>query len=657
MELHEISTLGFIREFKEVTNGMHPRKFCFVLGAGASVSSGIQSGQKLVDIWDKELKERNVAEYERWKKKLGIDDSNKAEFYSQYYEARFPITRDGYSYMEKIMEKVSPSAGYAALAYILCETDNNIVLTTNFDRLTEEAINRHQRKFPLVIGHEALAHYIADDAKCPIVIKIHRDLLMDPKSRKTEIDQLDTLWEENLEKVFANYHPIFIGYAGNDRSLMDYLIKNSRKIKEGIWKLPYWTLFESSPLSGKAKEFMEAAGGYLIRNCDFDELLIRLGDAMDYRLKSEEDVLAETKEENTCIRKKIDEVLKKVLTPTLPENLTEDSSTKTSAQEEDEEGISETDATKTSEVEAKELTEAVDRIIGKADSTSQRDRRLQAIFAHNRGNYQEAEQILRQLIAEQPDDAEYHSFLGVTLHAMKRYEDAEAEKRRAVELELDNARYHHQLAVTLHVMKRYEDAEAESHRAIEIEPENAEYHFTLGVTLHAMKRYEDAEKEKRCAVKLNPENARYHQQLGVTLHVMERYKEAEAESRRAIELEPENAEFHYVLGVILHTMKQYKDAEVEKRRAVELEPENAEFHFGLGVTLHEMKRYEDAAVEKSRAVKLKPENARYHQQLGVTLHEMKRYKDAEVEKRRAVELEPENAEYRSSLSVTINAMK
>ena len=47
MSYEELSINGFIQEIKDVSDGHHPRKFCFVLGAGASISSGIKSGQEL----------------------------------------------------------------------------------------------------------------------------------------------------------------------------------------------------------------------------------------------------------------------------------------------------------------------------------------------------------------------------------------------------------------------------------------------------------------------------------------------------------------------------------------------------------------------------------------------------------------------------------
>ena len=71
MAYEELSLSGFVKEIKETSEGPHPRKFCFVLGAGASKSSGIKSGQELVDIWDKELEERNKESHEKWKKEKG----------------------------------------------------------------------------------------------------------------------------------------------------------------------------------------------------------------------------------------------------------------------------------------------------------------------------------------------------------------------------------------------------------------------------------------------------------------------------------------------------------------------------------------------------------------------------------------------------------
>lgn len=116
---------------KEVPSGSHPRKFCFELGVGASLSSGIKSGQELVTIWDAELQLRNEKAHIEWKKDLSITEENKYSFYSKFYERRFrrqPV--DGYNYLEKLMEHARLSIGYVMLSHLLTKTRHNVVITT-----------------------------------------------------------------------------------------------------------------------------------------------------------------------------------------------------------------------------------------------------------------------------------------------------------------------------------------------------------------------------------------------------------------------------------------------------------------------------------------------------------------------------------------------
>lgn len=74
---NSISLDSFIEEMKDVSYGPHRRRFCFIIGAGASINSGIKSGQQLVDIWERDLQKRNPKALEAWKSKLGISDENK----------------------------------------------------------------------------------------------------------------------------------------------------------------------------------------------------------------------------------------------------------------------------------------------------------------------------------------------------------------------------------------------------------------------------------------------------------------------------------------------------------------------------------------------------------------------------------------------------
>ena len=630
MAYRKLSLKGFVQEFKSVSEGPYQRRFCFVLGAGASKTSGIKTGEELVDIWDKELEIRNPEEHETWKKEQGITEKNKYNFYSSYYERRFERDngkqyRDGYNFLETMMEKAHPSSGYVNLALLMSQKMHNIVITTNFDHLLEDSLVQYAQTMPMVIGHEKLAPHALHQTSRPTVIKIHRDLLLDPINRPGELDRLNSEWEEVLEYIFSQYHPVFVGYAGNDNSVMDFLNQNVDKFNSGKWRYPYWMIYGIQEPEGKVRKFLEGTNGYLIQHKGFDQVFALLCRSVNTMPPDEETFLKKAKEHYEAILDSIEEILKEY---------------------------------KDSATEIVDLVGAdTDTDIGSgSEDNSASASYIKSVMLISDGKYDNALAEARKTVQYEPQNARYRNNLGIILHAMHRYDEALAEKEKAVVLEPDNARYHDTLSTTLHAMHRYDEALAEAQKAVELEPNSARYHNGLGITLHAMHRYDEALEEKKKAVVLEPDNARYHDSLSTTLHEMHRYNEALAEAQKAVELEPNNARYHNELGTTLHEMHRYDEALEEKKKAIALEPNNSKYYESLGTTLFIMHCYEESLVETQKAVELEPNNAQYHNSLGITLNAMKRYDEALEEKKKAVKLDPGSAGYHSSLGITLDAM-
>ena len=650
----EITLDGFLEEVEAATDGPYARKFCFFLGAGASVTSGIPAAAKLVDLWDEKIRNRfPEEEYERWKNEKRIDEENKYSHYSDYYEKQFssnPV--DGYNFLEKKMKDASPSGGYACLAFLLTQTPHKVVVTTNFDRLTEDAVTLYAHEYTLVVGHVAMAHYITSEIARPTVVKIHHDLLLDPKSKNADLQKLDDRWQDALSSIFSKYHPIFIGFAGNDPDVMEFLTQNAGKFQESReWKRPYWTVYKSETLKENVENFLNQSHAFLIRNNGFDDLMAKLASNLRIEIPSEKAYQDRAKNQYNKLQDAIANVQEG--SKASPGDNTKDPSASFADTPTDAPvpPIKVSDA-----LPASPETPTADSPQWDQDA-SDTTLYLRAVVLHNDMRYQESLDLLQELIRRNPDNARYHNSCGVTLHKMGRYEEALAEMQKAATLDSDNAQYHNGCGVTLHEMGRYEDALDEKRKAIALEPENARYHNSCGVTLHKMGRYEDALAEEQKAIALDPENAEYHYSCGVTLHEMGRYEDALAEKQKVAELEPENAQYHNGCGVTLHEMGRYEDALAEEQKAIALDPENAEYHYCCGVTLHKMGRYEDALAEKQKAIALEPDNARYHDSLSTTYHKLGEYKEALTETQKSLELEPDNAEYYDSCGVTLLAME
>lgn len=115
-------------------------RYCFLLGAGASVASGIPSGETLAKQWLIETHRREcftgqpLADWAKAQFGADFDHDHPGDRYSEIYVRRFGHDRnDGYAHLETLMEGKEPSIGYSYLGYLLSETRHNVAITTNFD--------------------------------------------------------------------------------------------------------------------------------------------------------------------------------------------------------------------------------------------------------------------------------------------------------------------------------------------------------------------------------------------------------------------------------------------------------------------------------------------------------------------------------------------
>src|SRR5439155_7364779 len=115
--------------------------------------------------------------------------------------------------------------------------------------------------------------------------KIHRDLLFAPQNDPRSLKRLQDAWGIALTKLFEHYTPLFIGYGGNDDTLVDLLESlDPGSIKGRI----VWTYYEKSDPSERIRNVVAEHDGVLIPVPDFDLLMILLGEKMKVGLLDQE---------------------------------------------------------------------------------------------------------------------------------------------------------------------------------------------------------------------------------------------------------------------------------------------------------------------------------------------------------------------------------
>lgn len=318
------SVTGLLDHFMEI-DATPDRRFAFILGAGASLRSGIPMAGQLVDQWLRELSARENLDnlpLEQWatEASLGIPGfvyTRAVEHYSEVFARRFEDREDeGYAYLEQLLAGKEPSFGYSVLAQVLANTRHSVVITTNFDNLVSDALAIYTHKLPFVCGHESLAGFVRPNPRRPVVLKIHRDLLLAPKNRAHEIAVLPDPLVGSLRELLRHFTPIVLGYGGNDGSLMNLLGETLQQgdVPGGL----FWCYWQGGGQPGEPiMKVMRRHGGALIPIPGFDEVMLLLNQRLGYPLMDQR-IEGQARARATAYRESVEALQQRIFPPPEP---------------------------------------------------------------------------------------------------------------------------------------------------------------------------------------------------------------------------------------------------------------------------------------------------------------------------------------------------
>ena len=605
---------------KAISEGQkYGERFCFILGAGASASSGILTGAELEYRWmldldkDPGFKEVHaVAKSLKEKKHLShefkeIEEAwNRAkekrqtvlpsEYYFDIYTLRFyPNYRNGYHYLENLMERSKPSFGYHTLALMLTElSGSNLVITTNFDSLVEDALFLYTDKKPLVINHELLAEFAGDlNVKRPVIAKLHRGIFFDPLNRPEETNGLQGKWKDILEKVFQNYTPVVIGYGGGDGSLMEVLEKRDVAMKNGI----YWCYVEKFGIPDeKIQTIVEDKKGYLVRTAGFDAVMLAIGNIL-FKDKIDPDTTRGTLERRIYTQvDNYEEEYKK-----LKVELEDVAETETPLNE--------------SEEELKENIEKLDERTKRSESERQKLEQMTAWDYYRQGNrycdseeYENAIVSYDKAIKQKTDYAEAYYNRGVTYGKLGESEKAIADYSKAIELKPDYAKAYNNRGCTYDDLGESEKAIADYSKAVELKPDYADAYYNRGCANSKLGESEKAIADYSKAIELKPGYAEAYNNRGYTYDDLGESEKAIADYSKAIELKPDYAVAYNNRGTIYSRIGESEKAIADYSKAIELKPGYAEAYYNRGVIYAGLGESEKAIADYSKVIELNPKD-------------------------------------------------
>lgn len=275
-------TVKDLADYIKVRSGASPNYSLF-LGAGASVTSGIRTGYELVQEWREEIYTRFTNEpysaplkAREWLAEKHPDWYDQNNEYSSLFEKKFDLPSQRRRFVERQVDKKLPSIGYAYLVELFESKFFDTVFTTNFDDLINEAFYQFSSDRPLLCAHDSSIKGISVTSSRPKIIKLHGDYLFDSiKSSLKETESLESNTREKLIEFTKEYGLIFVGYAGNDNSIMDvlkYLLKQDDYLRNGI----YWCRRKGDQITPELFKLLNQDKVYWVEIDGFDEFMAEL---------------------------------------------------------------------------------------------------------------------------------------------------------------------------------------------------------------------------------------------------------------------------------------------------------------------------------------------------------------------------------------------
>ena len=229
-----------------------------------------------------------------------------------------------------------------------------------------------------------------------------------------------------------------------------------------------------------------------------------------------------------------------------------------------------------------------------------------ALRHHQVGRLSEAEQIYRQILAQQPAHVGATHYLGVMAHQQGRNDVAVDLIRSAIALSPNLPEAHNNLGLALKETGQIDEAIASYQRALALRPNYANAFYNLGIVLHCEGRLDDAIAAFRQAISLRPDYVEAYNNLGNALLRNRQFGDAIVALRRAIAISSQRTQAQANLD----------DASRNKARH-----DQATAFSNLGSAFHQNGQLDEAIAACRQAIALNPDLVVAYNNLAFTLAE------------------------------------
>ncbi len=262
----EISLIEFVDEIYIDILKNPDTKYIFFIGSGCSVSSGIPNASSLSMSWYSEIQSFQRSKLNKLKNDNILDKNTLRENHYNIFESLYPDKVSQQKAIHKLTDTNKPSDSYSTLALIMQQRAFNTVITTNFDDYIQDSLILNKLRRASVVYNNSMSSLI-DRCDIPLIIKLYGDSYIPLFLNQQDNNKLPDPLKDRVSHLLFNAKLIFIGYSGNDNSIID-LLNSSKDIRHTYW------INNSAPNNAKIKDWWNKSDCKThVKNGSFDDVM------------------------------------------------------------------------------------------------------------------------------------------------------------------------------------------------------------------------------------------------------------------------------------------------------------------------------------------------------------------------------------------------
>lgn len=252
----------------------------------------------------------------------------------------------------------------------------------------------------------------------------------------------------------------------------------------------------------------------------------------------------------------------------------------------------------------------------------------QAVQIHKAGQVHEAAKLYREVLKQDPKNADAFHLLGLTRLAEGALEDAKANIQNAIRLNSKAPLYFSNLGNVQTQLYEYDEAIGSYRKALHMQNDFPDAEFNMALCLQKRGELQEAKLMLEKLTTKLPRFAKAQSALSSVYKNLGEYDKALQAVRTALQLDPKLSEAHTNFGNILYEKAEFSESIKEHQSAIQMGMRSDIAFSNLGLSYQELGDYQEAEESYRKSIASNPSFFEAHWNLATVLLLNRKYPEA-----------------------------